>query len=153
MYSFSDTILRLADFIVRDMERILAKWEQFAETRLPAAEAMGPLELRDQAQQILEAIAEDLGTTQSPEQQAAKSMGLAPASGGAVQVRVLGEETELQLDVSNSGSPICVETWRSCLSRSNAAWTKARMLGWALVSTLFARSQRGMGAPLMCDPT
>ena len=71
--------MRLADYIMREMERILAKWEQFAETRLPAAEAMGPLELRDHAQQILEAIAEDLGTTQSRQQQAAKSMGLAPA--------------------------------------------------------------------------
>jgi len=39
---------------------------------------MGSLELRDHAQQILEAIVADLSTPQSREAQAAKSMGLAP---------------------------------------------------------------------------
>ncbi len=71
--------MRLADFILRDMESILAKWEAFAATRLPAAASMASLELRDHAQQILEAVAADLSTSQSPEEQAAKSMGLAPA--------------------------------------------------------------------------
>jgi signal transduction histidine kinase len=72
--------VRLADFILRDMEGILAKWEAFAATRLPAAASMASLELRDHAQQILEAIAADLSTPQSRGEQAAKSMGLAPAS-------------------------------------------------------------------------
>jgi len=40
---------------------------------------MGSLELRDHAQQILEAIAADLSAPQTREVQAAKSMGLAPA--------------------------------------------------------------------------
>ena len=72
--------MRLADFILRDMESILAKWEAFAATRLPAAASMASLELRDHAQQILEAIAADLSTPQSREEQAAKSMGLTPAA-------------------------------------------------------------------------
>jgi len=71
--------MRLANFILSDMERLLQRWESFAATLLPAAESMGSLELRDHAQQILEAIAADLLTYQSPEDQAAKSMGLAPA--------------------------------------------------------------------------
>jgi signal transduction histidine kinase len=71
--------LRLADFILRDMENILVKWEAFATTCLPAAASMASLELRDHAQQILEAVAADLSTSQSPEEQSAKSMGLAPA--------------------------------------------------------------------------
>lgn len=71
--------MRLADFIVRDMESILAKWEAFAATCLPAAASMASLELRDHAQQILEAVAADLSAPQSREAQAAKSMGLAPA--------------------------------------------------------------------------
>jgi signal transduction histidine kinase len=71
--------VRLGDFIVRDMERILAKWEAFAATRLPAAASMASLELRDHAQQILEAIVADLSASQTREAQAAKSMGLAPA--------------------------------------------------------------------------
>lgn len=72
--------MRLADFILRDMESILKNWEAFAATLLPAAASMGSLELRDHAQQILEAVAADLSTPQSPEEQAAKSMGLAPAA-------------------------------------------------------------------------
>ena len=71
--------MRLADFILRDMESILAKWEEFAASRLPAAASMGSLELRDHAQQILEAVALDLSAPQSPEEQADKSMGLTPA--------------------------------------------------------------------------
>lgn len=72
--------VRLADFILRDMESILARWEAFAGTCLPAAASMASLELRDHAQQILEAVAADLSTSQSSEEQAAKSMGLAPAA-------------------------------------------------------------------------
>jgi signal transduction histidine kinase len=71
--------MRLADFIRRDMESILAQWEAFAATRLPAAASMTSLELRDHAQQILEAVAADLSVSQSREAQVAKSMGLAPA--------------------------------------------------------------------------
>jgi hypothetical protein len=70
--------VRLADFILHDMERILAQWEAFAATRLPAARDMASLELRDHAKQILEAIVEDLRTSQTAEAQAAKSKGLAP---------------------------------------------------------------------------
>lgn len=70
--------MRLTDFILRDMEPILAQWEAFAATRVPAATSMTPLQLRDHAQAILVAIVEDLCTVQTQEAQAAKSMGLAP---------------------------------------------------------------------------
>jgi signal transduction histidine kinase len=73
-----DVTVRLTEFITRDMQSILASWEAFAATRLPAARHMHTLELRDHAQQILEAIVADLLTSQTPEQQSAKSMGLAP---------------------------------------------------------------------------
>lgn len=70
---------RLADFIVGAADAIVAEWESFARTCLPAGGRMSQLELRDHAQQILEAIAADLRTAQSREEQAAKSKGLAPA--------------------------------------------------------------------------
>lgn len=69
--------MRLADFILSDMEAILAGWEAFAATRLPAAGRMTPLALRDHARQILEAVAKDLTTLQTREEQTAKSMGRA----------------------------------------------------------------------------
>lgn len=70
--------MRLAPFILRDMEHILSQWEAFAATHTPAASGMSPLQLRDHAREILEAVAKDLSTVQTRDAQAAKSMGLAP---------------------------------------------------------------------------
>lgn len=70
--------MRLADFIMRDMEAILVQWEAFAATLLPAATGMSSPALRDHAQQILEAVVKDLSASQSDEAQAAKSMGRVP---------------------------------------------------------------------------
>ena len=75
--------MRLADFILSDMEAILARWEAFAATSLPAATHMNALTLRNHAQQILEAVVADLRTPQSREAQEAKSVGLAPKLIGA----------------------------------------------------------------------
>ncbi|HYQ92687.1 MAG TPA: sensor histidine kinase, partial [Candidatus Competibacteraceae bacterium] len=75
--------MRLADFILSNMETILAEWEAFAATLLPAARMMATPALRDHAPQILEAIAKDLSTPQTKEAQAAKSMGRAPKLMGA----------------------------------------------------------------------
>ena len=75
--------MRLADFILRDMEPILAAWEAFASVQLPAAKHMKSLALRDHARQILEAVAKDLSTSQSREAQTAKSLGQAPLLIGA----------------------------------------------------------------------
>ncbi|PRZ53034.1 hypothetical protein BX589_112207 [Paraburkholderia fungorum] len=75
--------MRLADFIVRNMETILVQWETFAATLLPAAVDMKSLALRDHAQQILHAVAKDLATAQSRQAQAEKSMGRAPVPVGA----------------------------------------------------------------------
>jgi signal transduction histidine kinase len=69
--------MRLADFILRDVQAILRQWEAFANTH-PAGSKMTQLELRDHAQEILLAVAKDVSTPQTPEAQTAKSMGLAP---------------------------------------------------------------------------
>ncbi|KVH14723.1 histidine kinase [Burkholderia anthina] len=70
--------MRLADFIVRNMEPILMRWEAFAATLLPAAKSMDSGGLRDHARQILEAVAEDLRTPQTRKEQHEKSLGRAP---------------------------------------------------------------------------
>jgi signal transduction histidine kinase len=75
--------MRLAELILHDMEAILAEWEAFAATLLPAAEGMTPLALRDHAQPILEAVAKDLATPQTREAQSEKSKGRAPKVAGA----------------------------------------------------------------------
>ena len=75
--------MRLADFILRNMETILGEWEEFAGTLLPAAAGMTSLALRDDAKQILEAVAKDLSTPQTKEAQTEKSKGRATKLTGA----------------------------------------------------------------------
>lgn len=75
--------MRLADFILHDMESILAEWETFATTLLPTTGGMTSLALRDHAQQILKAVAKDLSTSQSRVEQSEKSKGRAPEVVGA----------------------------------------------------------------------
>jgi signal transduction histidine kinase len=70
--------MRLADFILRDMESILVEWEAFAASLLPAAASMTPSALRDEAKEILEAVAKDLSTSQTKQAQIDKSRGRAP---------------------------------------------------------------------------
>lgn len=71
--------MRLADFILENREPILAEWEKFARTCLPASEGMNIAELRDHANEMLTVIAADLATPQSDRAQAEKSKGRAPA--------------------------------------------------------------------------
>lgn len=75
--------MRLADFIERDLEAILREWETFAGSQLPAAATMNALSLRDHAEQILGAVAKDLRTAQTRQQQRLKSHGLAEVLAGA----------------------------------------------------------------------
>lgn len=73
----------LSDFITEQMEAILSEWESFAAAQLPAAADMTSLALRDHAPDILEAIARDLTTPQTREEQSEKSKGRAPVEPNA----------------------------------------------------------------------
>lgn len=75
--------MRLADFIMQNMEAILAEWEAFGTTLLPAASGMNSLALRDHAPHILKAVAKDLNAPQTREAQSEKSKGRAPKVEGA----------------------------------------------------------------------
>jgi signal transduction histidine kinase/CRP-like cAMP-binding protein len=69
--------LKLAKFIVQHMDEIVAEWDMFAQTLLPAAATMSAVSLRDHARQILEAIAKDIQSGQTDQEQSDKSKGLA----------------------------------------------------------------------------
>ena len=71
--------MRLADFILSNREPILAEWEAFARTCVPAGGPMDVTALRDHADQMLTVIATDLATPQGRLAQAEKAKGLAPA--------------------------------------------------------------------------
>ena len=82
-YLFITQHMRLADFILSNMESILVEWEAFAATVFPAAASMTPLALRNEAKEILEAVATDLSTAQTRQAQIDKSLGRAPKVMGA----------------------------------------------------------------------
>lgn len=75
--------MRLADFILDKIEVIVAEWQAFAATQTPAAADMTPLALRNDAADILKAIARDISTPQSRHEQAQKAKGRAPRIAGA----------------------------------------------------------------------
>ena len=79
--------MRLADFILGNIEPILVEWEAFARIVWPGAET-DPCELRDHAADILRATAWDMESVQSATQQSDKSRG--EGGDGADSARVDG---------------------------------------------------------------
>ncbi|OCR26507.1 histidine kinase [Pseudomonas syringae] len=67
--------MRLSDFIVAHVDRIVDEWESFAKTIKPAADLMSREELRDHSRAILLAAARDMKTAQTKSEQAAKAKG------------------------------------------------------------------------------
>ena len=67
--------LRLADFILANMELILAEWETFARSIWPGIATTDPVILRDDAEQVLRAAAADMMSEQTSAQQSSKSRG------------------------------------------------------------------------------
>jgi signal transduction histidine kinase len=74
--------MRLADFILANIELTLQEWEAFARSLAPGAK-MEKLALRNDAEAILLACVRDMQTAQSGVQQAAKSKGHGGARGAA----------------------------------------------------------------------
>jgi signal transduction histidine kinase len=67
--------LELAEFIDKERLTIVAEWESFARSLLPAAGGLNALALRDHADEILTAIIRDMNSRQTTTEQAEKSKG------------------------------------------------------------------------------
>ena len=67
--------MRLANFILHDLEVILQEWENFAATLFPAGQPMGKVALRDHVKKMLETIAADLCQAQTEREETEKSKG------------------------------------------------------------------------------
>lgn len=70
--------MRLSTFIIQHMGSILEAWEDFARTVVIPREALSETGLRNHAAFILEAVARDMDTPQSVQQEIDKSRGLGP---------------------------------------------------------------------------
>jgi signal transduction histidine kinase/ActR/RegA family two-component response regulator len=73
--------VRLADFILANVEPILVEWESFARGIWPKVATADPTEMRDEAEAILRATAVDMQSPQTPAQQTEKSKGASRQSG------------------------------------------------------------------------
>ena len=67
--------MRLAEFILGNMESILQEWEDFARTIQPSHRSMNVAELRDHAEEMLKDIAKDLSRSRSLSEKLARSKG------------------------------------------------------------------------------
>src|SRR5688572_11440495 len=74
--------MRLPDFILANVESILAEWEVFARGITPGA-MMDALALRDHAPDILRATVRDMNSSQTATERSAKSRGAAHDGDGA----------------------------------------------------------------------
>lgn len=72
---------RLADFIRQNQAAIIDEWIQFAGTRSPASDGMSKLALKDHIVDILNFVAADLASAQTPHEQVDKSHGLSDGAG------------------------------------------------------------------------
>lgn len=71
--------LRLADYIRQDMDAVIAEWVSFARTHIPSGKNMTHLALQNHIVRILDFIADDLESSQTPEEQFSKSQGDGPS--------------------------------------------------------------------------
>ena len=107
--------LQLSGFIDQHMDEIVAEWEAFAHTLLPAAATMTSLALRDHARPILQAIAKEI---QSDQVQNESSEGTAATTHGAL--RHLSGFNLLQLGSEYRALRASViKLWRSHLAKEH----------------------------------
>jgi len=92
--------MRLSDFILKNVEPILADWEIFARS-IHAGANMDKLALRDHAEDILRATARDMTSGQSAAQQTEKSIGHGEA--GSASVRLTGASEVHAIERVDSG--------------------------------------------------
>jgi signal transduction histidine kinase/CRP-like cAMP-binding protein/ActR/RegA family two-component response regulator len=111
--------LQLSGFIEAHMEEIVAEWEGFARTLLPAAATMSSVALRDHARPILQAIAAQI----APAQSGASPPGGAPAETAATShgaLRHLSGFNLLQLGAEYRALRASViKLWRAHLPREH----------------------------------
>lgn len=69
--------MKLSTFIHQHHKKILKEWVAFAREQLPSAAGMSEKELRDHAEDLLDAVVRDMESPQSTHQQSEKSKGLA----------------------------------------------------------------------------
>jgi signal transduction histidine kinase len=116
--------MRLADFIEANREPIMVEWQAFALTCTPASGSMDDTSLRDHASEMLTAIAADLKTPQSKQEQADKSKGNAPEEGD--NQKTAAERHGADRAESGFTTDQMVSEYRALRASVIRLWTKAQ---------------------------
>src|SRR5690349_7783572 len=87
--------MRLSKFIRANPDDIERAWDNFARTLTPFAADLSDSVLRDHLRDILIAMADDMDTAQSPEEQQAKSTGHGPRGGALDRISTIHAHARL----------------------------------------------------------
>jgi signal transduction histidine kinase len=118
--------MRLAEFILANVEPILAEWESFARSIWPGAAQTDPAELRDHAAELLRATVDDMRSAQSSAQQSDKSRGRGGA--GGADSEHLNDVSELHAAgraVSGFDLPAVVSEYRALRASVCRLWRES----------------------------
>jgi signal transduction histidine kinase len=115
--------MRLADFILGNLEPILAEWEVFARSIWPGAKT-NALALRDHAGDILRATALDMESAQSAKEQSAKSKGLGGDGDDSVRLNGASDVHAVARVVSGFNLMAVVAEYRALRASVIRLWSK-----------------------------
>ncbi len=116
--------MRLADFISTNRDAILAEWEEFAKSCVPASGSMGISALSDHANEMLTVIAADLKTPQGGFEQSEKSKGHGPVQD--ISIRTAAEKHGTGRAESGFTLDQMVAEYRALRASVIRLWTKDR---------------------------
>jgi signal transduction histidine kinase len=120
----NEELMRLADFMLANVEPVLAEWEEFARRVWPAA-AADPAELRDHAEEILRATARDMGSAQTTAQQSDKSKGGQTAGEDSARLNGASEVHAIGRAISGFGLPAVVAEYRALRASVLRLWRES----------------------------
>lgn len=109
--------LKFHEFIQDNLDAIVAEWETFARTLLPASKSMSDLALRNHSREILLAIVKDMQTSQSDAERYPKSREAVPAAAGTIAAAHGALRYEAGLDIAQ-----VVSEFRALRSSVLALW-------------------------------
>lgn len=112
--------MKLSDFILQNLEKILQEWEDFASTIDTPGHSMDTVELRDHAEAMLRVIATDLETSQNEQESISKSQGLSPEANKETAAEV---HAIARLESGFSGEQVMAE-YRALRSSVLRLWSR-----------------------------
>lgn len=114
--------MRLADFILHNIESVLQEWEDFAATLVPAEQSADKVLLRDHLKQMLETIVADLAQPETEHEEIKKSKGQDDSSGSQDTAAAIHGKERLALGFSLNAA---VAEYRALRASVTRLWQKS----------------------------